>query len=467
MAVQAGLSMRSGAATLNFSEKGQGMRDTWLKMSMGDLGRAIGARKIDPVALTECYLGAAQNHPLSDRIYARITAERARSEAAAAANRAQNGQRKSLIDGVPISWKDLFDTSGVATEAGSALLKGRTPKHDAKILRAATNAGLVCLGKTHMSELAFSGLGYNPSTQSPPCINDLDAVSGGSSSGGAASVVFGLAACAIGSDTGGSVRLPAAWNDLVGLKTTSGRLSLEGAVPLCESFDTAGPLCRNVEDAALMLGALEGCKPADLRGAPLRGRRFLELETVAFDDVCEAPLKAYEAARDRLIAAGAFVERRAIAEVCEAMDLTGVLFTTEAYAQWHKLIEANPDAMFSEILQRFRSGANWSGVEFAAGWKRLHALRTIYAQQTSHFDAVIMPTAPIMPPNMQRLATDHEYYVAENLLALRNTRIGNLLGLCGLTLPTGTPSCGILLNCAPGQEEKLLRLGAAVEAALA
>ncbi|MFT6450761.1 MAG: aspartyl-tRNA(Asn)/glutamyl-tRNA(Gln) amidotransferase subunit A [Halocynthiibacter sp.] len=459
--------MRSGAATLDQSAKGQGMSDTWLKMSMGDLGRGIGAGKIDPVALAECYLDAAQNHPLSTRIYARFTPQRARSEAQTAAQRAKNGQRRSLIDGIPISWKDLFDTSRVATEAGSALLAGRTPKRDAKVLRAATNAGLVCLGKTHMSELAFSGLGYNPSTQSPPCVNDPEAVSGGSSSGGAASVAFGLAAGAIGSDTGGSVRIPSAWNDLVGLKTTAKRLSLEGVVPLCESFDTVGPLCRSVEDAALMLGALEGQKPADLRGASLQGRRFLELETVAFDDVRDAPLKAYEAARDKLIAAGATVERRAIPEVAEAMDLTGVLFTTEAYAQWRDVIEANPQAMFGEILQRFRSGANWSGAEFAAGWKRLHMLRAIYAQKTAHFDAVIFPTAPIMPPNMQRLATDHDYYVAENLLALRNTRIGNLMGLCGLTLPTGTPCCGILLNGAPWQEEKLLRHGAACEAALA
>ncbi|MGH1331575.1 MAG: amidase [Paracoccaceae bacterium] len=443
------------------------MSETWLKMSMGDLGRAIGTGAIDPVALTQCYLEAAQNHPLSARIYARFTPQRAQSEAQAAAFRAQNNQRRSLLDGVPISWKDLFDTSGVVTEAGSALLAGRTPKRDAKVLRAATNSGLVCLGKTHMSELAFSGLGYNPSTQSPPCINDPEAVSGGSSSGAATSVAFGLAAGAIGSDTGGSVRIPSAWNDLVGLKTTAGRLSLEGTVPLCESFDTVGPLCRTVEDAALMLGALEGRKPADLRGTTLQGRRFLELETVAFEDIREAPLKAYEAARDKLIAAGAIVERRPIAEVAEAMELTGVLFTTEAYAQWRDVIEANPQAMFSEILERFRSGANWSGADFAAGWKRLHALRAIYAQKAAHFDAVIMPTAPILPPNMQRLATDHDYYVAENLLALRNTRIGNLMGLCGLSLPTGVPSCGILLNGAPGQEEKLLRLGAAVEAALA
>ena len=137
----------------------------------------------------------------------------------------KSGMRKSALDGVPISWKDLFDTAGVVTEAGTDLLKGRIPLSDADVVRNATEAGLICLGKTHMSELAFSGLGLNPVTQTPPCVNDLQAVAGGSSSGAAASVAFNLAVSGVGSDTGGSVRVPSAWNDLVGLKTTAGRLS--------------------------------------------------------------------------------------------------------------------------------------------------------------------------------------------------------------------------------------------------
>ena len=214
----------------------------WLKMTACDLGRGIGAGQIDPVALVQVYLDAIDAHPARDRIYARVTSERALIEAQAAAERAASGSRLSLLDGVPISWKDLFDTQDVATEAGSNLLKGRIPDRDARVLENATASGLVCLGKTHMSELAFSGLGYNPSTATPPCINDEKADPGGSSSGAAASVAFDLAAVGIGSDTGGSVRIPSAWNDLVGLKTTAGRLSLEGVVPLALKFDTVGPL---------------------------------------------------------------------------------------------------------------------------------------------------------------------------------------------------------------------------------
>lgn len=442
------------------------MSQAWLTRTASDLGRAIGAGEVDPVELTRVYLAAIKAHPLRDRIYARVTADRALAEAEAASARAKSGNRLSLLDGVPISWKDLFDTAGVATEGGSALLKGRVPNRDAPVLENATKAGLVCLGKTHMSELAFSGLGYNPVTQTPPCVNDPDAVAGGSSSGAATSVAFGLAAGGIGSDTGGSVRIPSAWNDLVGLKTTSGDLSLQGVVPLCEKFDTVGPLCRSVEDAANIYAALSGTPAADLAGSDLQGRRFLVLKTIAMDDLRETPRKAFEDALARIEAAGATLEWGEIDEVAEAMPLSACLFTSEAYAIWKDTIEAKPDLMFDEILDRFRSGGTYSAVEYIAGWRKLEDLRKRYLDQTAGYDAVLIPSAPIMPPNIERLATDHDYYIAENLLALRNTRIGNLMGLAALTLPTGTPSTGIMLMGGPNSERLLLRLGVAVERAL-
>ena len=438
----------------------------WLKMTAADLGRGIGAGEIDPVALCQTYLDAIAAAPMAERIYARVTPERALAEAAAAAERAASGHRLSPLDGVPISWKDLFDTAGVATEAGSNLLKGRVPTQDAVVLANATAAGLVCLGKTHMSEIAFSGLGHNPSTATPPCVNDHDAVSGGSSSGAAASVAFDLAAAGIGSDTGGSVRIPSAWNDLVGLKTTSGRLTLEGVVPLALEFDTVGPLCRSVEDAGLLLAAMEGRKPADLRQADLSGRRFAVLNTVAMEDVRDAPKAAFADCVTKLTAAGAVIEEIDVPEVAEAMPLSGCLYTTEAYGLWRDQIEANPEAMYHEILERFRLGKSHSGADYVAAWAQLRALRAGYLAAVASYDAVILPAAPILPPNLARLESDHEYYVTENLLALRNTRIGNLMGLCALTLPTGTPSCGFMMMCPPDMEERLLRLGAAVEEVL-
>lgn len=439
----------------------------WLKMTAADLGRGIGAGEIDPVALCETYLDAIEAHPLRDRIYARVTAHRARSEAAAASARAKSGQRLSPLDGVPISWKDLFDTASIVTEAGTNLLEGRVPDRDAVVLQNATAAGLVCLGKVHMSELAFSGLGHNPSTATPPCINDADAVPGGSSSGSAASVAFGLAAASIGSDTGGSVRIPAAWNDLVGLKTTHGRLTLEGVVPLALKFDTVGPLCRSVEDAALLTAALEGSKVPDLRGATLKGRRFAVLETVMLDNLRDAPKAAFALAVKRLEAVGAIIETIKVPAVQHALDISGPLITSEAYGLWRDVIEAAPEKMYEEILRRFRLGAEHSGPDYVSAWAKLDAARAEYDEATAGYDAILAPTAPILPSNLARLIEDQDYYVTENLLALRNTRIGNLLGLCALTLPTGTPSCGLMLMAAPDFDNAILRLGAAAEAALA
>lgn len=438
----------------------------WLWMSGGDLGRGIATGEIDPEALCDTYLASIAANPHTNRIYARLTEDRARSEAGAAAQRARLGLRRGPLDGVPISWKDLFDTAGVATEAGSRLLQDRIPKDDAAVLTAATHGGSVCLGKTHMSELAFSGLGLNPMTATPPCVNDADAVPGGSSSGAAASIAFGLAPIAIGSDTGGSVRNPAAWNDLVGLKTTIERVDAAGTVPLVASFDTIGPLCRTVEDAALTLALLEGGKAADLRSASLAGRRLLVLADYA-DSSRDAPRAAFEHALQRFEEAGAIIERAALPSVQAAMDLTPLLFTPEAYATWRDTIEANPHLMFDQILERFRSGRTALGHDVMAARRARDSAQAEYLRATAGYDAVLLPTSAILPPNAARLQADQDYYVTENLMALRNTRVGNMLGLCGLTLPTDTPSCGVMALAPPMHEERLLRLGAAMESALA
>lgn len=438
----------------------------WRWMTAADLGRGIAAGVIDPVDLTEVYLAAIDAHEHRDRIYARVTHDRARAEAKAAAARAASGFRRGPLDGVPVSWKDLFDSAGIGTEAGTALLAGRVPTRDAKVLETATAAGLVCLGKTHMSEIAFSGLGLNPITATPPCVNDAGAVAGGSSSGAAASVAFGLAAAGIGTDTGGSVRIPAAWNDLVGLKTSHGRLSLEGVVPLCLTFDTVGPLCRSVEDAALLLAVLEGSRPVDLGGADLAGIRLMVLDTIVPEDVRDAPRAAFAASVGKLQAAGAQIEHRYFSQLFDAFNVAGNLYAAESYGWWRDLVEAHPEKMFPQILERVRGGKTVSGPGFVAGWNILRQIRKEYAAETAQFDAVIMPTAPLLPPDAARLLTDDAYYKSENLLALRNTRVANLLDVCSITLPTGVASCGIMFNGQTGGEAGLLRLAAAAARAL-
>ena len=441
------------------------MSADWFKLTACEQGRAIKRGEIDPVDLAEAYFAEIESSDVAPSIYARLTKDRAFAEAGAASARAKAGLSNSLLDGVPVSWKDLFDTAGVATEAGSRLLKGRAPAADAAVLRNASYAGMVCLGKTHMSELAFSGLGINPFTGTPPCINDRDSVAGGSSSGAAASVAFGLAAAAVGSDTGGSVRGPAAWNDLVGLKPTRGLIPLDGVVLLCPSFDTVGPLTRSVEDAAAMLTVLTGGKRRiDLEGAAVERMRIMILENVAMEGLESSCAEGFKKSVELMESRGAEVTAKSVPAVDEALALATLLYCVEAYSIWMEKIEADPELMFPEIRERFRGGKEFSGTDFAKAQRKLAALRDEFREAVSGYDAVAMPTSPILPPNRERLLSDSGYYAERNLMALRNTRIANLMEVPALTFPTGLPSAGTMLLAQPFEEAKLLRIGRALEA---
>ncbi len=439
--------------------------DEWLTAGAAELGRGIAEQRIDPVALTETHLQTIAAHPFGPRIYARTTPDRALAEAAAARDRAKAGLRRGPLDGVPVSWKDLYDSAGSGTEAGTRLMAGRVPDRDAALLARGSAAGMVCLGKTHMTEIAFSGLGLNPSAATPPNAFDPEALPGGSSSGAAASVAYGLAPVAIGSDTGGSIRLPSTWNGLVGFKPTHGALPMTGAVPLCDSFDTAGPLARSVEDAALTLAALGG-PGADLRGAALDGVRLLVVETVVTDDLEAAPAAAFDEALERLARAGVSITRAAHPALSEAYALSGPLYTAEAWARWRTRIESAPEAMYPPILDRVRAGREVSAADWIAGWAELRRLRADFRAATAGYDAVICPGAALLPPQAAAVAADPELFRTSNLKALRNTRLANLMGLCSVALPVGAPACGVLLNAAAGADARLLRLAAAAEKVL-
>ena len=437
------------------------MTQSWLKMTACELGRGIDNRSISPIALVKTYLEAIRNHPLNNDIYARISSERALKEANAAEIRAKTNNRLSLLDGVPISWKDLFDSKGINTEAGSMLLSGRIPESDAVVLDNATQAGLVCIGKTHMSELAFSGLGLNPMTKTTPCVNNLDAVSGGSSSGAAGSVAFNLASIGIGSDTGGSVRVPAAWNDLVGLKTTSRDISLKGVVPLCPKFDTIGPLCRSVEDAAVIYSILKNQNYTPIKKP--NSLRLMRLEGISEEDIENAPLTAFDDACAKISKTDITITKHKFPVLKKLLSLAGIIYTVEAYEVWGEILEKEGKKMYPEILSRFMAGKNFTQNEYKNAWSSINSIRADWVNFTQEFDAVILPTSPILPPNKTKLLSDSSYYKRANLLALRNTRIGNMLGLCSITLPTSQPSCGFMIMGAPFSELKLLNIASKIE----
>ncbi|HEY0275415.1 MAG TPA: amidase [Paenirhodobacter sp.] len=432
--------------------------------SAADLGRAIAAGRLDPVALTEAFLDAIAAHPHAARIYARLMPERALTEARAAAERARAGQRHGPLDGVPISWKDLFDTAGTATEGGTRLLAGRIPDRDADVVAQASVQGLIGLGKTHMTEIAYYGLGHNPMLQTPPNVHDPALLPGGSSSGAAVSVGFGLAAAAIGSDTGGSVRLPAAWNDLVGLKTTHGLLPMAGVLPLSDSFDTIGPICRTVEDAGLLLAALRGTPVPPTPDGTLRGKRFAILTTVAMQECRDIPGAAFERCLTRLSEAGAIIDRVAVPEVTEALDLSTRIVTPEANLHWLAMMEAAPDQVYPAIHERLRAGAGELATDYLAAWTRLREIRQIWRRATVDYAAILMPTSSILPPDAARILRDPAYLARETPPSSRNARITNLMGGCAITLPTGQTFCGITLIAPPMAEDRLLHLAGLIEA---
>jgi aspartyl-tRNA(Asn)/glutamyl-tRNA(Gln) amidotransferase subunit A len=441
----------------------------FFKASAAELGRAISLGKADPAELEEAFLERIDASDPDRQIYARTTPERAIAEAAASSERARAGRRRTLLDGVPVSWKDLFDTQGVATESGSRLLQGRVPAQDAQLLSIASEAGMVCLGKTHQTELAFSGLGVNPVTATPPNKGMPGHAPGGSSSGAAASLAHGLAALAMGSDTGGSVRIPAAWNNLAGLKITWGMLPDAGMVPLCPSFDTPGPLARTVEDLAIAFDILKGGTghAAFTPAANVSGLRFHVAETIVLDD-CDPEIRAaFETAVEQLSKAGARITRGPVDAFAPTAAIGPKLYPFEAWREWGSRIEAEGDKMFEPVRRRFSQGKSVTAGEYEAARREMTLLRAQYLDATETVDAVLMPTVAILPPRVDALLADPDYFTARNLLALRNTRFANTLGLCAVTLPLPERACGLQMLGKPFGDTRLLSIAGAAERVLA
>lgn len=444
-------------------------------MTALDLGAAIQNQSIDPIDLTEHFLARMAAEDPDHRVYIQATADRARAEAAAASTRAKEGLRQSPLDGVPMSWKDLTDTAGTATTFGSALLRDRVPDRDALLLRRATLAGMICLGKTTMSEFAYSGLGINPIFGTPAngADREVERVPGGSSSGAAVSVTDGLAPAGIGSDTGGSVRIPAALNGIVGLKTTIGLLPLDGILALSPTFDTIGPLTRDVADANAIFAILNQSRPFDLAGASLDGVRLLKPKDVMYDDLDATVAGAISHALDRLGNAGAEIVEGEVPEFAEAFDHVarhGNIISAEAYALWHDLVDSRGDEMYWGVRSRFELAKKLSAIDAEAAHIGLKAIAARYRTRTAGFRAVVHPTCPRIAPPIADLQDDPAAYDDANLAMTRNTRLGNIMETCGVTVPCQGPGqlpVGLSFMAAGHSEGMVLRLGAAAESALA
>jgi aspartyl-tRNA(Asn)/glutamyl-tRNA(Gln) amidotransferase subunit A len=433
-----------------------------------DEGRATSAKLTD-AALAHIADPAGEGV----RVFTRVYSGQARAAAQASDLLRSANLARSAIDGLPISIKDLFDVAGETTMAGSLVREGAPAASEhAVIVKRLLAAGAVIVGRTNMTEFAYSGVGINPHYGTPrnPWDRATGRIPGGSSSGAAVSVTDNMAVAAIGTDTGGSVRIPAAFCGLTGFKPTARRVPLTGALPLSTQLDSIGPIAASVACCAQLDAILAGEDAPLPTAARLRGMRLAVPATVVLDGLDSTVAAAFDAALSRLSAAGALVEQIAVPEFADlaAINATGGLSGAEAWA-WHRdLIERAGDAYDPRVLSRIRRGQTMSAADLLELLQARVRWIASVEQRIAGYDALLMPTVPLVAPALAELSEDDAYYRI-NALILRNPTLINFLDGCALSLPcnaSGSAPVGLTLAAAGGRDRAILSLGMAVEACL-
>jgi len=372
--------------------------------------------------------------------------------------------------GIPVSIKDLFDIKGQVTRAGSRALEDSAPaERDATVVARLRRAGFVVIGRTNMTEFAYSGIGINPHFGTPKGAwrRDVGHVPGGSSSGAAVSVTDGMAHGALGTDTGGSCRIPAAYNGIVGFKPTQRRVPLEGGVPLSFTLDSFGPLARSAACCAVLDAVLADETVAPLRPRPIKGMRLAVPTTVALDELDDEVSRTFERALETLSHQGALIERIEVPEFLDVgvMNSKGGFAAAESYA-WHRyLIVSHGDVYDPRVYARILRGEAISAADYI---ELLEARKSLIARACARlapYDALVMPTTANTPPRIADLADDKEFTKA-NLRSLRNCSLINMIDGCAISLPChreGEVPVGLMLAAPGGADRRILELAAAME----
>ncbi len=440
------------------------------------LATELAAGRTSAVQLAEAALARARD-PAGEgaRVFTHVSAERALAAARASDLLRAAGIVRSPLEGLPISVKDLFDVAGEVTTAGSAVLKGATSAtRNAPVIDRLIAAGAVIVGRTNMSEFAFSGLGLNPHYGTPanPWDRATRRIPGGSSSGAAVSVSDGMAVIAIGSDTGGSVRIPSALCGLTGFKPTQRRVPIDGTVPLSTSLDSIGPLGASVRCCAITDAVLAGQAPVAPTPRALAGARLAVPETVVLDGMDAMVAAAFERALARLSAAGARITRLAVPEFAEFAGLhaRGTLAAAESWA-WHRRLLAEREAEYDpRVCSRIRNGDKMGAADYIDLVAGRHRWIAQVEARIAGFDALALPTVPVVAPPIAELEASDAAFFAANGLILRNPTLINFLDGCALSLPChqlGEAPVGLMLAGAGGRDVDILALGDAVERTLA
>ena len=453
--------------------------------SIAELSELIGAGDLSPVALSGQFL--ARIEELDGRLNAVrvVCRERALAAAREAEASLRAGQASGALHGIPYAAKDLFDVAGLPTTAGTRLLAGNIPDQDATVVDKLAKAGMVLIGKTNTVQLAYSGIGINHDHGTPhnPW-HPIPHVPGGSSSGSAVAVAAGLVPMALGTDTGGSVRIPAALCGITGLKTTVGRVSRAGVYPLSSSMDSVGVLARSAEDVALVYDVLQGTDAGDgstagverqdvlaeLR-AGVDGMRMAFAETVFWEDVDPEVGDAVRACGRVFGELGANVGRMEFpeAEAARQLNSQGLIIAAEAYAANQALLTEHFDELDPVVARRMIKGRDVDPGAYEENVREWDRLRLLAARSLRDVDVLLVPTTRIPALPVAEVDAGPGSYSDANLAYLRNTSIGNILNLCGLSVPCGFTTqglpIGLMLYGRPFCEDVILRAGHAFQQA--
>jgi aspartyl-tRNA(Asn)/glutamyl-tRNA(Gln) amidotransferase subunit A len=431
-------------------------------------GRTSARKLVD-----ECLAKIADASGEGQRVFIHVDAEAA-IEAAEAMDRLREVKAApSPFAGIPVSIKDLFDIKGQVTRAGSRALEDSAPAEtDAPVVARLRRAGFIVIGRTNMTEFAYSGIGINPHFGTPKGAwqRKVGHVPGGSSSGAAVSVTDGMAHGALGTDTGGSCRIPAAYNGIVGFKPTQRRVPLDGGVPLSFSLDSFGPLARTVGCCAVLDSVLADETFIPLQPRPIKGMRLAVPTTIALDDLDDTVAQTFARALETLARAGALIERIAVPEFLDVtpMNAKGGFAAAESYA-WHRyLLVAKGDVYDPRVSVRILRGEHISAADYI---DLLNARRSLIARtekRIAPYDALVMPTTANTPPRIADLADDAAFAKA-NLLSLRNCSLVNLFDGCAISLPChreGEAPVGLMLAASAGSDRRIFELAAGMEGAI-
>ena len=428
-------------------------------------GRTSARKLVD-----ECLARIADPSGEGARTFIHVDAEAA-IEAAEAMDRLREVKAApSRYAGIPVSIKDLFDIKGQVTRAGSRALEDSAPAEaDAPVVARLRRAGFVVIGRTNMTEFAYSGIGINPHYGTPKGAwqRGVGHVPGGSSSGAAVSVVDAMAYGALGTDTGGSCRIPAAYNGIVGFKPTQRRVPLEGGVPLSFTLDSFGPLARTVDCCAVLDAVLADETIVPLQPRPIKGMRLAVPTTVALDELEDDVARTFERALETLSRQGALIERIEVPEFLDigVMNTKGGFAAAESYA-WHRyLIVSHGDVYDPRVCMRIVRGESISAADYIDLLDSRRSLIARTEKRIAPYDALVLPTTAITPPRIADLADDKAFTKA-NLLSLRNCSLINMIDGCAISLPChreGEVPVGLMLAASGGADRRIFELATAME----